>query len=156
MHILWGTKIRENVNKRIGMRENLVLFCLSCKKDIYSFNTSPQVEKEKRNGMMGINLRSAAAVTSLGGDLTSLRNLCMHFDIPQPLNIHTNVISSFLRLKRKIALVICKNGWALHYLVIKINDRLQFYLMTKVLAVRTFIRPNNRPYANSIWVCYPQ
>ena len=30
-------QIRENVNKRIGMCENLVLFCLSCKEDIYSF-----------------------------------------------------------------------------------------------------------------------
>ena len=43
----------------------------------------------------------------------------------------------------------CKNGWALHYVVIKINDRVQFYLMAKVLAVRTFNRPNNRLYANS-------
>ena len=29
-------QFKENVNKRIGMCENLVLFCLSCKKDIYS------------------------------------------------------------------------------------------------------------------------
>ena len=42
-------QIRENVNKQIGS-EDLVLFCLSCKKDIYSFNTSPQVEKEKKKG----------------------------------------------------------------------------------------------------------
>ena len=80
-------QIRENVNKRIGMCENLVLFCLNCKKDIYS-TTSPQVEKEKKKGMMGINLRSVAAVTSLGGDLTFLDHL---------LNIHTKVISSILR-----------------------------------------------------------
>ena len=46
-------QIRENVNKRIGICENLVLFCLSCK--------SPQVEKEKKKGMMDINLRYAAA-----------------------------------------------------------------------------------------------
>ena len=58
-------QIRENVNKRIGMCENLVLFCLSYKKDIYSFKTSLQVEKEKKRGMMDINLRSVAAVTSL-------------------------------------------------------------------------------------------
>ena len=58
-------QIRENVNKRIGMCENLVLSCLSCEKDIYSFNTSPQVEKEKKMGMVDINLRSVAAVTSL-------------------------------------------------------------------------------------------
>ena len=58
-------QIRENVNERISMCENLVLFCLSCKKDIYSFNTSPQVEKEKKKGMMDINLRYVAAVTSL-------------------------------------------------------------------------------------------
>ena len=57
-------QIRENVNKRIGMYENLALFCLSCEKDIYSFN-SPQVEKEKKRGTMDINLRSVAAVTSL-------------------------------------------------------------------------------------------
>ena len=81
-------QIRENVNKRIGMCENLVLFCLNCKKDIYSFNTSPQVEKEKKKGMMDINLRYVAAVTSLGGDLTFLDHL---------LNIHTKVISSILR-----------------------------------------------------------
>ena len=36
-----GEQIRENVNKQISMCENLVLFCFSCKKDIYSFNTSP-------------------------------------------------------------------------------------------------------------------
>ena len=29
-------QIRDNVKKRIGMCENLVLFCLSCKKDIQS------------------------------------------------------------------------------------------------------------------------
>ena len=34
---------------------------------------------------MGINLRYVAAVTSLGGGLTSLINLCMHFDFPQQL-----------------------------------------------------------------------
>ena len=60
------------------MCENLVLFGLSCEKDIYSFNTSPQVEKEKKKGMMDINLRYVAAVTSS-------RNLSMHFDIPRPL-----------------------------------------------------------------------
>ena len=47
-------QIRENVNKRIGMCEILVLFCLNCKKDIYLFITSPQVEKEKKKGMMDI------------------------------------------------------------------------------------------------------
>ena len=81
-------QIRENVNKRIVMCENHVLFCLSSKKDIYSFNTSPQVEKEKKKGTMDINLRSVAAVTSLGGGLT-LRNLCMHFDFPRPLADHS-------------------------------------------------------------------
>ena len=81
-------QIRENVNKRIRMCENLVSFCLSCKKDIYSFNTSPQVEKEKKKGMMDINLRYVAAVTSLRGDLTFLNYL---------LNIHTKVISNILR-----------------------------------------------------------
>ena len=60
------------------MCENLVLFCFSCKKDIYSFNTSPQVEKEKKKGMMDINLRYVAAVTSLKGDLTFLRPLAEH------------------------------------------------------------------------------
>ena len=73
-------QIRENVNKPIGMCENLVLFCLSCKKDIYSFNTSPQVEKEKKKGMIDINLWYVAAVTSLRGELTFLDHL---------LNIHT-------------------------------------------------------------------
>ena len=53
------------------------------------------------------------------------------------------------RLKSKIALDMFKNGWALHYIIIKINDGVQFYLMAKVLAVRTFNRPNNRLYANS-------
>ena len=76
------------------MCENLVLFCLSCKKDIYSFNTNPQVEKEKKKGMMDIHLRYVAAVTSLRGGLTFLYHL---------LNIHT------------IALEMCKNSWGLHY-----------------------------------------
>ena len=55
------------------MCENLVLI----------FLTSHQVEKEKKKEM-DINLRFVAAVTSLGVGLT-LRNLCMHFDFPQPL-----------------------------------------------------------------------
>ena len=37
--------------------------------------------------MMDINLRSVVAVTSLGE--TSLRNLCTHFDFPQPLADHS-------------------------------------------------------------------
>ena len=32
----------------VGMCENLGLFCLSCEKDIYSINTNPQVETEKK------------------------------------------------------------------------------------------------------------
>ena len=75
------------------MCENLVLFCLSCKKDIYSFNTRSQVEKEKKKGMMDITLRYVAAVTSLRGDLTFLNYL---------LNIHTKVISSILRKNEHI------------------------------------------------------
>ena len=75
------------------MCENLVLFCLSCKKDIYSFNTSPQVEKEKKKGMMDINLKYVAAVTSFRGDLTFLNYL---------LNILTKVISSNLRKNEHI------------------------------------------------------
>ena len=67
------------------MCENLVLFC---KKDIYSFLTSPQVENEKK-GTMDIDLRSVAVITSLGGGLTSLRNLCMQFDFPQPIAEHS-------------------------------------------------------------------
>ena len=39
--------------------------------------------------MVDINLRSVAVVTSLGGGLTSLRNLCMHFHFPQPLADHS-------------------------------------------------------------------
>ena len=79
-------QIRENVNKRMGMCENLVLFCLTCKKDIYSFNTSPQVEKEKKKGRMDINLRYVAAVT-----------------FPNYLlNIHTKVISNILRKNEHI------------------------------------------------------
>ena len=130
------------------MCKNLILFCLSCKEDIYSFNTSPQVEKEKKKATMDINLRSVAAVTYLGGGLASLRNL---FDFPRPLAEHS--YQSYLkypeeklahmRLKRKIASVMCKTGWALHYVVI----------MAKVLAVRTFNRPNNRPYAVT-WAIY--
>ena len=90
---------------------------------------------------MDINLRYVAAVTPLRRDLTFLDHL---------LNIHTKVISSILRknehrrLNRKIALDICKNGCALHYVVMKINDGVQFYLMAKVLAVKTFNQPNDR------------
>ena len=83
------------------MCENLVLFC---KKDIYSFLTSYQVLKEKKKGMMDINLRSVAVVTSLGGGLTLII-------------LRKNYLR---RLKRKNALGMCKNGWALHYVVIKI------------------------------------
>ena len=38
---------------------------------------------------MGINLRSVAVVTSLGGGLTTLRNLCMHFNFPQSQAEHS-------------------------------------------------------------------
>ena len=86
-------QIRENVNKRIRICETIVLFCLSCKKYIYSFNASPQVEQEKEKGMMDINLRDVAAVTSLRGDLAFLNHL---------LNIHTKVISSTLRKNEHI------------------------------------------------------
>ena len=78
---------------------------------------------------MDINLRSVAAVTSLGEGPT-LKNLCMHFDFPRRLAEHS--YQSYLkyleeklthrRLKRKIALDMCKNGWALNYVVIKINS----------------------------------
>ena len=84
-------QIRENVNKRKGMCENLVLFCLSCKKRINILLTSPQVEKENKKGM-DINLWSVAVVTSLGG-LTFLDHL---------LHIHTKVISSILRKNEHI------------------------------------------------------
>ena len=47
------------------------------------------VENEKKKGMMAINLRSVVAVTSLGGGITSLRNLCMHLDFPRPLAEHS-------------------------------------------------------------------
>ena len=72
-------QIRENVNKLIVMRENIVLFCLR----------SPQVEGDD----MDINLRYVAAVTSLRGDLTFLNHL---------LSIHTKVISSILRKNEHI------------------------------------------------------
>ena len=45
-------QISEIVNKRIMMCENIVLYFLSCEKDIYSFLTSPQAENEK-NGEGG-------------------------------------------------------------------------------------------------------
>ena len=48
----------------------------------------PQVEKNRKNWRMDINLRSVAAVTTLGGGIT-LINLCMHFDFPQPLVEHS-------------------------------------------------------------------
>ena len=101
---------------------------------------------------MEINLRSVAAVTSLGGGITSLRNICMHFDFLRPLAYQSYLKyleEKLTQIKIKIALVMCKNGWALHFVI---NDRMQFYLMAKVLGVRTFNRPNNRPYANNIWV----
>ena len=51
--------------------KTLFYFPSSCKNDIYSFLTNPQVEKEKKEGMMDIHLRSVVVVTSLGGGLTS-------------------------------------------------------------------------------------
>ena len=39
--------------------------------------------------LMDINFRYVAAVTSLGGGPASLRNICMHFDFPQPLAEHS-------------------------------------------------------------------
>ena len=128
-------QISENVNKRIGMCENLVLCCLGCKKDIYSFLTSPQVEKEEQ-GTMHINLRYADVVTSLGGGLTSLRNLCMHFGFPQPLAEHS--YQSYLKYLEKLTEEVKKEDCIGHvqkrlgtaYVVI-INYGVQFYLMAK-------------------------
>ena len=37
---------------------------------------------------MDINLRSVTAVTYLGWGITSLSNLCMHFDFSRPLAEH--------------------------------------------------------------------
>ena len=71
------SQIRENVNIRIGMCENLLFFCLSCKKDIHCFNTSPQLEKEKKKGMVDFNLRSVAAAPSLGGASPSEIFVCI-------------------------------------------------------------------------------
>ena len=126
------------------MCENLLSFCLSCKKDIYSSLTTPQVEKEKKKGMMDINLRSVAVVTSLGGALT-LRNLCMHFDFPQPLAEHS--YQSYLKyLEGKLTQEVKKED-CIGHVQKRINTALrsykdkrwvQFYLMAKVLAVRTF------------------
>ena len=72
--------------------------------------------------MVDINLRSVAAVTSLGGGLT-LKNHCMHFDFPQlsPLPEHSyqNILKyleeklTHRRLNRKIALDMYKIGLAL-------------------------------------------
>ena len=86
--------------------KTLFYFASSCKKDIYSFLTSPQVEKEKKKGMMDINLRSVAVVISLGGGLTSLRKLCMHFDFPQPLAEHS--YQSYLEYFEKLTLEVKK------------------------------------------------
>ena len=71
-------QIRENVNKRIGMCENLVLFA-SVVRRIFIL----QVEKDKKS-----DKRSVADVTTLGGGLT-LINLSMHFDFSQPLAEHS-------------------------------------------------------------------
>ena len=45
--------------------------------------------------------------------------------------------------------ICAKNFWALHYVVIKMNDGLQFYLMAKLLALRKYNRPNNGLYATA-------
>ena len=65
---------------------------------------------------MDINLSLLLLFTSLGGGAHFLGHL---------LNIHTKFIRSILRkndphrrLKKKIPLDMCKNGWALHYVVI--------------------------------------
>ena len=52
---------------------------------------------------MDINLRSVVVVTSLGGGITSLRNLCMHFDFPQPLAEHS--YQSYLKFLEKLTQV---------------------------------------------------
>ena len=78
-------QLREDISKRKGLCERLVLFCKSCKINIYSFNTSPHVSKTNKNGKIDINLRSVAAATSAGGGLTLLRNVCTTFDFPPPV-----------------------------------------------------------------------
>ena len=75
-------QLREDISNRKGLCERLILFCKSCKINIYTFNTSPHARKTKKNGMIDINLRSVAAATSVGGGLTLLRNVCTTFDFP--------------------------------------------------------------------------
>ena len=123
------------------MCETLVLFCLSCRKDIYSFLTSPQVEKEKK-GMMDINLRYVAVVTSLGGGLISLRNLCMYFDFPQPEHSYQSYLKYLEKLTQEVKKEDCI-GHVQKPLVTALrsyNNKRQgaSYLFAKVLAVRTF------------------
>ena len=36
-------QLREDISNRKGLCERLILFCKSCKINIYSFNTSPHV-----------------------------------------------------------------------------------------------------------------
>ena len=86
----------------------------------------------------------------------------MYFDFPRSLAEHS--YQSYLKyLEEKLTHEVKKDDCIRHvqkrlgtsYVVIKLNDMVQFYLMAKVLAVRTFNRPNNIPYAcGSIRVCY--
>ena len=96
MHLLWGTKIANQRNCKQTNRDGL-----SSQKDIYSFLRSPQMEKEK-NGIMDINLRSIAVVASLGGCLTSLRNLCMHFYFPQPEHSYQSYLKYLEKLTQEV------------------------------------------------------
>ena len=56
--------------------------------------------------MMGINLRSVAAVTSLGGDLTFLDHVLNSY---QSYLKYLEEKLARRRLKKKIALDVCKN-----------------------------------------------
>ena len=95
-------------------------------------------------GTMDINLRYVAAVTSLGGGLTSLRNLCMHFYFPRPLAEHS--YQSYLKyLEEKLTQEVKKENCIGHVqerlgtaLRNYKNQRRGAVLMAKVLAVRTF------------------
>ena len=70
-------KLRQDNEKRQGLNETLIVHCLICKNNVYTFETSENVQTEKGNKMKDINLCSAAATTSMGGALQSFIDCIM-------------------------------------------------------------------------------
>ena len=87
------------------MCEKLLIMCNSCQNILKEFDTSPTVTDVGKKRMVGINLWSVVATTSIGGGLAALRKVCTNFNFMQP--VHEKQYNNYLKY---IAAVVVNNA----------------------------------------------